>query len=407
MTTVSRVGPTHGLELHHGFCGERLARIAPSMTEQIARGLFPGAVTLIARHGKLVQIEAHGHLDAAQTKPMTTDAIFRIASMTKPIVSVATLMAIEAARLKLDDPITHWLPELANLRVLTLTGEVTPVRSPNVQDLLTHTAGFVYGSRTTSARLRDLHHDLDIEANRADISASEMLRRLGTIPLAHQPGSTWEYSVATDVLGLLLERVLDQSLDDALRSLLFNPLGMHDTQWWVPETQRSRFAEALDSDPLKADMTKAYRHYANPRGNCYFKGGSGLVSTAADYLRFTQMVLNRGTLDGVRYLAPSMVDFMLSSHTTGLPGSTAASTGPGYDFGLGFAVRRATGMGWVPSSPGEAMWAGVWGSSFWIDRRQGLIAILMAQGPSFGFQSRMLFKNLVYGALLDAVPNVG
>jgi len=263
----------------------------------------------------------------------------------------------------------------------------------------------VYGSRTASPRLRELHHDLDIEAARGDLSAEEMLRRLGTIPLAHQPGSTWEYSVATDVLGLLLERVLDTPLDDLLRSLLFDPLGMHDTQWWVPEHQRTRFAEAPDSDPLKAEMTMAYRHHANPRGRCYFKGGSGLVSTASDYLRFTQMILNRGQFEGVRFLSPSMVDFMLSSHTTGLPGSTIASTGPGYDFGLGFAVRRVTGMGWVPSSPGEAMWAGVWGSSFWIDRHQGLIGILMAQGPSHGFQTRMRFKNLVYGALIDARPN--
>ena len=187
----------------------------------------------------------------------------------------------------------------------------------------------------------------DIEAPETDIAGDAMLKALGTIPLAHQPGTVCEYSIAAGLLTLTSYRILE-----------------------------------------------------NPAGKCYFKGGSGLVGTAEDYLRFAQMVLNGGELDGRRYLSKKMVEFMLSDHTVGMGGTTIATTGPGYGFGLGWGVRLHDGFAWVPGSKGDAMWAGAWGTSFWVDPKEGLVGILMAQGPSTRVHTRMLYKNLVYGAIV-------
>jgi CubicO group peptidase (beta-lactamase class C family) len=392
-----------------GMSQERMARIAPVMNEQIANDIFPGAVTLIARRGQVVHFEAHGFLDAEKTKPMTRDAIFRLASMTKPVVSVAAIMLIEQGAMKLNDPIITWLPELKDLKVETqktdkdgkVTTEDLPLDRPIwVQDLLRHTAGFVYARSTKSPRIAEMYKKANIEASETDIPGDVMLKALGTIPLAHQPGTFWEYSIAVDVLGLLLERVAKKPLDQLLTELLFDPLGMKDTAFWVPKEKVSRLAEALDSDPQKQDMLRSYRILENPAGKCYFKGGSGLVGTAEDYLRFAQMVLNGGELDGRRYLSRKMVAFMLSDHTVGMGGTTMATTGPGYGFGLGWGVRLHDGVAWVPGSMGDAMWAGAWGTSFWIDPKEDLVGILMAQGPSTRLHTRMLFKNLVYGAMV-------
>jgi CubicO group peptidase (beta-lactamase class C family) len=385
-------------DLVEGFSKQRLARIGPSMNEQITRGMFPGAVTIVARSGKVVHFESHGYLDAAKTKPMTKDALFRLASMTKPIVTVAAMMMVEQGKLKLNDPIVTWLPELKDLKVETPAGDVPLTRPIWVQDLMRHTAGLVYQGGTKSPRIKKMYEDLNIEARETDITADEMLKNLGQIPLAHQPGTVWEYSIATDVLGLLLERVEKKPLDAIIKEMLLDPLGMKDTSWWVPAAKANRLAETLDADSQKASMTKSYRQSYDPSGKSYFKGGAGLVGTAADYLRFAQMMVNGGELDGKRYLSRKTVEFMLSQHTVGIAGSTIGTTGPGYGFGLGFGVRLDEGMGWVAGSKGDAMWAGAWGTSFWIDPKEKLVGVLMAQGPSHRIHTRMLYKNLVYGA---------
>ena len=382
-----------------GLSRAGLARIAPSMKEQVEQGIFPGAVTMVARNGKVVHFEAHGYIDAAKTKPLPRDALFRLASMTKPIVNVAAMMLIERGKLKLNDPIVNWLPELKDVKVETASGDVVPTRPIWVQDLMRHTAGFVYSGSTKSPRIKKLYEDLNIESREVDIIGDEMLKNLGQIPLAHQPGTFWEYSIAVDVLGLLLERVERKPLDAILRELLLDPLGMKDTTWWVPPEQTARIAEALDTDSQKASMLKSYRQSYNPLGKSYFKGGAGLVGTAADYLRFAQMMVNGGELNGKRFLSRKSVEFMLSQHTVGMGGTTIATTGPGYGFGLGFGVRLDDGMGWTAGSRGDAMWAGAWGTSFWIDPKEKLIGILMAQSPSNRVHTRMLYKNLVYGAL--------
>jgi CubicO group peptidase (beta-lactamase class C family) len=384
-----------------GMSGDRLNRIAPVMKQQIDKGMFPGAVTLVARDGKIVHFESHGHLDAAKSKPMSKTALFKLASMTKPIVTVAGMMMVEQGSMKLNDPIANWLPELKDLKVETPTGDVAPTRPITVQDLMRHTAGFVYQGSAKSPRIKEKYEQANIEAREVDITAEEMLKRLGTIPLAHQPGTFWEYSIATDVLGLLLERVAGKPLDVLLEEMLFQPLGMTETTWWVAQSKAERLAETLDADPQKAAMTKSYRILENPAGKSYFKGGAGLIGTAEDYLKFAQMMLNGGHYDGKRYLSKKTVEFMLSDHTIGMGGTTIGTTGPGYGFGIGFGVRLHDGFAWVPGSKGDAMWAGAWGTSFWIDPKERLVGILMAQGPSNRIHTRMLYKNLVYGAMVE------
>jgi CubicO group peptidase (beta-lactamase class C family) len=392
-----------------GMSRERIARIAPVMKVQIAKGIFPGAVTLIARHGQVVHYEAHGFLDAAKTKPMTRDALFRIASMTKPIVAVAAVMLVEQGAMKLNDPIVNWLPELKDLKVESqkidkdgkvTTEDIPPDRPIWVQDLMRHTAGFVYSGSTNSPRIKDMYIKANIEAMETDITGDAMLKALGTIPLAHQPGTFWEYSIAIDVLGLLLERVAEKPLDQLLKDMLFNPLGMKDTDFWVPPEKTGRVADTLDSDPQKTRMEKFFRVMQNRAGKNYFSGGGGLVSTMDDYLKFAQMVLNGGELDGHRYLSKKFVEFMLSDHTVGMGGTTFPTTGPGYGYGLGWGVRLQDGFAWTPGSKGDAMWAGAFGTSFWIDPKEELVAILMAQGPSTRVHTRMLYKDLVYGAMV-------
>ena len=387
-------------DLTEGMSRARLARIAPSMQEQIGKNMFPGAVTLVARHGKVVHYEVRGFQDAAKTVPLKKDALFRLASMTKPVVTVAAMMLVEQGKMRLGDPITNWLPELKDLKVETANGDVALTRPIWVQDVMRHTAGFVYAGSTKSARIKEGYEKGNIEAREVDITSDEMLKNLGQMPLAHQPGTVWEYSIAVDVLGILVERVAGQPLDQVLKEMLLDPLGMNDTAFWVPPEKAARIAEALDGDALKAGMLKSYRILTNPAGKSYFKGGAGLVGTAADYLKFAQMVVNGGEYNGKRFLSKKTVELMLSDHTVGMAGTTIATTGPGYGFGLGFAVRAGEGMAWVPGSKGDAMWAGAWGTSFWIDPKEGLVGILMSQAPSTRVQSRMLFKNLVYGSMM-------
>lgn len=384
-----------------GFAVDRLNRIGPVMQKQVDAGIFPGAVTLVAKNGKVIHFQSHGFQDAAKTKAMTKDSLFRLASMTKPIVTVAAMMLVEQGKLKLNDPVTTWLPELKDLKVETPNGDVPLTRPIQVHDLMRHTAGLVYGGSTKSDRIKKLYADLNIESREVDITAEDMLKNLGQIPLAHQPGTFWEYSISVDVLGLLIERVEKKPLDAIVKSLLLEPLKMKDTAWWVEPGKMSRLAETLDSDGLKQSMLLSYRQSYNPLGKSYFKGGAGLVGTAADYLRFAQMIVNGGTLEGRRYLSRKTVELMLSNHTVGMGGTTLATTGPGYGFGIGFAVRLDEGMGWTAGSKGDAMWAGAWGTSFWIDPKEKLVGILMAQGPSHRIHTRMLYKNLVYGALVQ------
>jgi CubicO group peptidase (beta-lactamase class C family) len=390
-------------DLIQGFSRTRLARFQPAMAREVERGSFNGCVALIARNGQIVHHEAYGHQDNARRVPMTREAIFLLASMTKPLTSVAAMMLIEEGRMKIGDPITQWLPELRELKVITAQGEVPLARPITVQDLLRHSSGFVYAASAPFPRIREMYQELDIEARRGPVPGDEMLRRLGTIPLAFQPGAQFFYSISTDVLGLLLERVAGQPLDRLIAERLTTPLGMTDTVWWVDPARRSRVAESIASDPLSNSMWQSYRIEQNPAPASHFKGGAGMVGTSADYFRFAQMVANGGNFEGKRYLSTPTVNWMLSDHMGSMGGSPQASTGPGYGFGLGFGIRREQGIAVAPGSPGDAMWAGAWGTSFTIDRAEKLVGVFMAQGPSSRTHTRMVFKNLVYGAMVESL----
>lgn len=392
-----------------GMALDRMERIAPAMKAEVAKGTFPGAVTMIARDGRIVHFEAHGFMDQTKARPMQKNGLFMLASMTKPLTSVVAMQLVEEGLIKLNDPISRWLTELKDVQVEVrrtgadgqpMTELVAPTRPITVQDLLRHTSGLTYAGSSPSTRIREDYVRDNIEGRVANISASQMLEKLGKIPLAHQPGTAFEYSISTDVLGLLIQRVLRKPLDHVFEERITGPLGMRDTTWWVPPAKRSRLAEAFDTDPQKKGAWDAYRILEDNAGKQYFRGGAGLVSTAEDYLKFAQMILNKGELNGRRLLSAKTVDFMLSNHLVGMGGTTAATTGPGYGFGLGFAVRLQDGFGFAPGSTGDAMWAGAWGTSFWIDPKEKLVGILMAQDLSNRFQTRMLFKNLVYGAMV-------
>ncbi len=392
-----------------GFSPERLARIAPVMKEEIAKGTLPGAVTLIARNGKVVHFEAHGFLDAAKTKPMGKDAVFRGFSMTKPIVSVAALALIEQGKMSLRDPVSNWFPEFKEMKVLTEVRDergrtsrvAVPAKRPMlVWDLLRHTSGLTYSGTAPFPEIKEAYEKADVESVNSDLSNEEFIKRLAAIPLAYEPGTRWEYGLSTDLLGLVVEKVAGKRLDVHLDETIFRPLGMKDTSFQAKPEQLGRLADALDADPLKVSSWKSARVEADP-GKRYLRGGAGAVFTAEDYLRFAQMVVNGGQLDGTRILSRESVEFMLSNHIQGLEGTPFPTTGPGYGFGLGWGVRLDEGGAYAPGSKGDAMWAGAGGTSFTVDPKEKIVGIILAAAPNTRQHTRFLFKNLIYGALVE------
>lgn len=392
-----------------GFSAERLARIAPAMKAEIARDVVPGAVTLIARNGKIVHFEAHGFLDSARTKPMGRDAVFRGFSMTKPIVAVAALALIEQGRLSLRDPLSQYFPEFKEMKVYAEVRDergrtsrvAVPAKRPIlVWDLFRHTAGFTYAGSAPFPEMREAYEKADVESLNTDVSNEDFIKRLAAIPLAYEPGTRWEYSVGIDVLGLVVEKIAGKRLDLHLEETIFRPLGMNQTSFQLRQDQAARLADAYDADPLKADLWKLARPEQDP-GKRYVHGGAGVLITAEDYFRFAQMVLNGGQLDGVRILSREMVELMLSNHIQGLEGSPMPTTGPGYGFGLGWGVRLDEGGSWVPGSKGDAMWAGAGGTSFTVDPKEKIVGVFLSAGPNTRQHTRFLFKNMLYGALVQ------
>ncbi len=387
------------------FSADRLARIGEVMEREIEAGTFPGAVTLIARDGEIVHLEAHGSLDPAGTTPMATDTLFRAFSMTKPVVSTAAMILVEEGRMALRDPVTRWMPELTEMTVLVRNADdsdweaVPATRAITVMDLLRHTSGLGYANNTP-APISEAYVAADVESRLGDVSPEELLTRLAGIPLIAEPGTTWHYGLSTDVLGVLIERVSGERLDEFVAARILDPLGMEDTLWQVSGNNVARLADAFDTDPQREENWTWARVESDP-GARYRLGGAALSTTAEDYFRFAQMILNRGELDGVRILAPKTVDLMLADSTIGLAGDTFGTTGPGYGFGLGFGVRRHDGVSWVPGSVGDAMWAGAGGTVFTIDPEEEIVGVFMAAAPTPRQHTRFLFKTLLYGALVD------
>jgi CubicO group peptidase (beta-lactamase class C family) len=376
-----------------GLCPERTQRLMDVLRREVASGRLPGAVTMVARRGQIALFEAVGQQAPGTGTPMKTDSIFRIYSMTKPVVSVAVMMLVERGQLLLSDPVSRWLPEYANQKVATAKG-LEPVRQEaTVQDLLRHTAGLTYEFLGNSPVQRQYS---EVRIASRERTNAEFSQTLAALPLQFQPGTVWAYSRATDVLGRLVEVVSGQGLGAFLQAEIFGPLGMVDTGFAVSPDQQHRIAEPFAHDPDGGVPMKVLEPRQVPAME---GGGGGLMSTAMDYARFLQCLRNRGELNGVRLLGPHTVDYMTADHLGGIP-ADGTLLPPGHGFGLGFAVRTQLGVSPVPGSVGLYYWGGIAGTTFFVDPTLDMYAMLMIQAPNQRDYYRPLFRDLVYAALL-------
>ncbi len=374
-----------------GLSADALARLSAALRDRCATGHIPGAVALVARHGKIAYHEAFGAI-APGGAPMTADAIFRIYSMTKPIVSVAVMMLWEEGRLLLSDPIAKFIPAFATMHVGI---DKTPAaRAITVQDLLRHTSGLTYEFRGNGPI-----HKAYAESRVARLKQTnaDQAETLASLPLLHQPGAHWEYSRSVDVLGRLVEVLSGQTLGAFLSDRILTPLGMTDTAFSVPEKDHARIAEPFAKDPENGTDV-ALLDVKRPA--LFESGGGGLVGTAIDYARFCTMLANNGRLGNVRLLGRKTIELMTSDHLGNVP-SNPDLLPPGHGFGLGFAVRTGAGMAPFPGSVGNYYWSGAAGTSFWVDPAERLYAVLMIQAPVQREYYRLLFRDLVYAAVTD------
>jgi CubicO group peptidase (beta-lactamase class C family) len=395
-----------------GFSSARLQRLTDAFNAEVANGAIPGAVVLIMRDGQVAYEKTFGFRDRAANAPMPADAIFRIASMTKPITMVAALMLMEEGRLQIMDPASTYLPQLKALQVGVEhrdgSGERTLILEParreaTVQDLMRHTSGMTYGPFGDSLVQRAYR-----AANAMDDQQTnaQMLDKLAKLPLAFQPGSTFEYGMSNDVVGRIVEVIAGVDLNRYIIDRIATPLGMSDTAFLLSDAQVARLAQFQPS-AIGAPVVVGYNPVKPPK---WFSGGGGLLSTAEDYARFCQMLLNGGELDGVRLLSRKTVAWMTSNH---LPpdvgygaftmelGLTAPLPQLGQGYGLGVGVREEKGRATVPGSVGDFFWGGATGPYFWVDPEEKLVAVLMLQEANMQRRTRYrsLLRNLVYQAL--------
>ena len=380
------------------------------MQEGITKGEYPGGVLVIGRQGKIAYTQTFGLLNPETQTPMREDAIFRIASMTKPFASLAIMMLSEEGKLSIVDRVDKYLPELKDVKVgvvkpgadgkpaLTLEPQRRPM---TVQDLLRHTAGLTYGS--TDHLVKQAYLDAKV-GDRNDTNAT-YLAKIAKVPLLFQPGTTWEYSVAVDVLGIIVERVSGLPLDRFIAERIAGPLKLPDTGFSAPASSAARGArpqregpkQVLPNIPLVTEV------------QTFKSGGGGMVSTAADYARFSQFLLNGGELDGVRLVSPKTMELMTANHLA--PGTPigpdmarfealAPSAEMGQGFGLGFAVRTDTGRNPLPGSIGDYYWGGAQGTYFWIDPKEKLYVVFMMQSPAARLSYRFLLRQMVYQAMI-------
>jgi CubicO group peptidase (beta-lactamase class C family) len=395
-----------------GFSAKRLGRLTDAFERDVAAGTIPGAVVHVARRGRTVYLRAFGYRDREAEAPMALDAIFRAASMTKPVVVVAALMLAEEGRLQLYHDLAQYLPEFAGVQVGIERGAgetreldlVAPARPITVQDLMRHTSGLTYGAFGDSLVQRAYRaaNVTDPRQNNAEMSA-----KLAALPLASQPGSTWEYSMSIDVLGRVVEVVSGLDLDRFIAERITGPLAMHDTAFRLPDADVARLAQP-QIDPAtgqRADLRYLYDPERPPR---WITGGGGLLTTATDYARFAQLLAGGGVLEGTRLLGRSSVALMTADHLspgigyaswTPLLGINAPTPAMGQGFGLGVAVRTAPGRNPAPGSVGDWCWSGISGTYFWVDPAEALVAVLMLQAPLLRVHYRSLMRNLVYQAL--------
>lgn len=373
-----------------------LSRMSQVLQQHIDDGRIPGAVALVAAGGEVQHFEAQGRLDPAGERAMPQDAVFRMYSMTKPIVSLAALMLAEQGRLQLVDPVAQYLPEFGETPVGVEQGGKLLLerqkRPPTVHDLLRHTAGLTYEFVGNGPVHRQYQ-----EADLADRSRSnrQFCQALARLPLVAQPGTLWEYSRATDVLGAVLEVASGQPLGALLQQLILGPLGMVDTAFSIAPEQFARIAEPFAQCPDSGKPVQLMDARVVP---AFESGGGGLLSTAGDYLRFLQLLRDKGRFEGQRLVSRKSIEWMTADHLGTIPPSGELLT-PGHGFGLGVAVRRAEGFGPQPGAPGMYFWSGIGGTSFFVDPHEDVFAMLLTQAPNQRIYYRNLFRHLVYAAV--------
>ena len=393
-----------------GLSSQRLQRIRDTLQADIDKGLVPGAVLLIARRGQIANSEALGYRDREDGAVMTPDTIFRIASMTKPVVSVAAMMLAEEGKLLIANPVSRYIPAFADLKVAANSDDpgakalmLEPLqREMTVQDLMRHTSGLTY-AHLTGPHLKQAYEAAGVVDERQ--TNADMAEKLAKVPLAYQPGTTFQYGVSTDMLGRVVEVASGTSLDRFIDERICKPLGLLKTSFGPIDGSRSAQPQIDSASGKRPPMRDT-----SVRPN-WISGGSGLLSTASDYVRFCQMLLNGGELGGARLLAPPTIALMTSDHLTpetrrspstpALFGALAPTPEFGLGFGLGFAVRTHSGRNPLPGSVGDFSWSGVTGTYFWIDPQQELIAILMMQAPLQRLHYRYLMRTMVYQAIID------
>jgi CubicO group peptidase (beta-lactamase class C family) len=385
-----------------GLSSDRLGRIMTLLQTDVEKGTYPGAILLVARHGKIAWFETVGVRDPETKLPMTRDTIFRIYSMSKPITSLATMMLVEDGKLALSDPVSKYIPAFGNVKVAVekrdagaTSVELVPMARPmTIQDLLRHTAGLTYGFFGEGA-VKKMYTEAKIWTDYP--SNEEFVERLARLPLAYQPGTTWDYSHATDVLGRVIEVVAGTSLLRFTKERILDPLGMRDTSFYVTDkTKHARIAE-----PFKTDRSIGVEaEFNDPRVEQKWEsGGGGLVSTTMDYARFAQMLLNGGALEGNRIIGRKTLQLMASDHLGPHVKVDSPLMPAGHGFGLGFAVRTHAGIAPFPGSTGQFFWSGMAGTFFWIDPAEEMFAVFMMQGPGQREYIRSMLRNLVYAAV--------
>lgn len=395
-----------------GLSSERLGRIRPWLRGYLETGKLPGATTLVARHGKIVFCESEGFRDLEASKPMTADAILRFYSMTKPITSVALMMLYEEGLFQLDDPVSEFIPSFKNSRVF-VSGEADdmvcePLQTPiTIHHLLTHTSGLTYGfgnQGPVSQLYQENHTDFDTH----DGFLEKVVERLAQIPLEFQPGHRWNYGVSSDVIGRVVEVVSGQSLNAFFQKKILDPLGMVDTGFAVPKDKVDRFA-ALYVKNEKSDLSLRESPQESPMIDSVetFSGGGGLVSTVADYFRFTEMLRRKGELDVERLLGRKTIEYMTTNHLSGDLADMGQptfneTTYEGIGFGLGFSVMLDPAKARLMGTPGEYAWGGYASTAFWIDPQEDMTVIFLTQLiPSSAYPIRRELRVLTYQALVD------
>ena len=423
------VGWTQGLPVvapaDVGLSSARLERLEQVVQGYIDANAVAGAVTLVARKGGQAHLQAYGMADRATGRAMTPDAIFRFASMTKPITSVAVMMLYEEGHFKLNDPVGRYIPELSSLEILSANEDggdgfsrVAAERSITIRQLLTHTSGISYrflgdlGATPAQSHVSELYGSAGIVDGLSEYTGTiqDMVNNLGELPLLHEPGAAFTYGLSTDVLGRLVEVVSGMSFDEFLRTRLFEPLGMNDTFFYIPADKANRLASLYTPNAVgdldEVDGTVDGEHlvysatYSAGTARTNFSGGAGLNSTIFDYSRFLQMLLNGGSFGGARILSPVTVDLMTRDHIGEIPNGSVVAPGSG-GFGLGFAITGDPGVDGELGSAGAYYWAGFFNTSFWVDPKEQLFGILLTQVFPSGSDIQEKFRLMTYQTIVN------